>query len=58
MMKILAAVMDVAILRFCRKEWRIKRTVKKCLVYDPRLVIVPTRYFGKKAKDERAKQIR
>ena len=34
-MKILAAIMDVSILRFCRKEWYIKRTVKQFLIYDP-----------------------
>lgn len=37
--KVVAALMDVSFVKFCRKEWAIKRTTKKCLVYDPKHVV-------------------
>ena len=47
-MKILAAVMDIV---HVRKDGKIKQyfitKIKRCLVYDPNVVNIPTRYFGK-----------
>ena len=54
-MKIIAAIMDVAILKFWRYEdkvWLDSRTKKKYLVYDPRKVTC------REIDDARAKQIR
>ena len=52
-MKILAAVMDISFVKYCGKRRNSYiHTVKKCLVYDPRNVVI------RKNEDERSKQIR
>ena len=51
-MKILAAVMDITFVKYRKPKGYYIHKVKKCLVYDPRKVVI------RKNDDERAKQIR
>ena len=51
-MKILAAVMDIVHVRVFGKKGRYSYPlrVEKFLVYDPNVVNIPTRYFGKEGE--------